>query len=148
MVLSYQMGIKNICLGIFGPWMKLLDIYSYKFKEMIGDEDVWEKIQKARSLEAKSEMRVRKENAKKMKTMKKHMFGKYSVSIPTLKLERYADIPLPESFATPYQTKELSLAELAMVEAGYKRTRVPGQNLVGEMIPRVSYCWLRCFIFL
>ena len=122
----------------FGPWMKLLDIYSHKIKDMIGDEDVWEQMQAVRSKDAKSEMRIRKENAKKMKVMKEHMFGKFAVSIPVLKLDRYADIPLPESSAKPYKAKELTLAQLAMDEAGYKRTRIPGQNLVGEMIPQVS----------
>jgi len=131
-------GSRMFVWTFFGPWMKLLDIYSYKIKDLIGDEDVWEQMQAVRNKDAKSDMRVRKEDAKKMQTMKEHMFGKYSVSIPVLKLDRYADIPLPESSATPYQAKELTLAELAMEEAGYKRTRVPGQNLVGKMIPQIA----------
>jgi len=131
-------GSRMFVWTFFGPWMKLLDIYSYKFTDLIGDEDIWEQVQAVRSQEAKSAMRVRKENAKKMKAMKEHVFGKYSVSIPMLKLDRYADIPLPESYATPYKAKELTLAELAMEEAGNNRTRVPGQNLVGEMIPQIA----------
>lgn len=127
---------------IFGPWMKLLDIYWHKIKELketAGDSDsMWEQVQAARSSDAKSERRVKKENAKKMKKMKQYMFGKFSVEIPILKLDRYADVPLPDSAAKPCQAKELTLAELAMDEAGYNRTRLPGQNLVGDMIPAVS----------
>lgn len=73
-----------------------------------------------------------------MKKMKKYMYGKFSLKIPTIKEERFVDRPLPESSAVPYQKKAMSLAELAMQEAGYNRTRLPGQNLVGDMIPKVS----------
>jgi hypothetical protein len=38
----------------------------------------------------------------------------------------------------PYEQKPLKLAELAMKEAGYHRTRIPGQQLKGVMIPTVS----------
>lgn len=131
-------GSRIFVWTFFGPWMKLLDIYSYKIVDTLTDEELWEQLQAARSRNYKSEMRVKKENAKKMKVMKEHMFGKYAVSIPVLKLDRYADIPLPESYAVPWKAKELTLAELAMEEAGNNRTRVPGQSLEGEMIPLVS----------
>lgn len=124
---------------VFGPWMKLVDIFWDKIKESIGDTDsMWEQVEAARYSNAKSERRVKKENAKKMKIMKQYMFGKFSMEIPILKLDRYADVPLPDSSAMPHRAKELTLAELAMEEAGYKRTRLPGQNLIGEMVPRVS----------
>ena len=70
--------------------------------------------------------------------MKKYMFGKFGIKVPVLKEDRWSDRPLPESSATPYSAKSLSLAELAMQEAGYNRTRMPGQNLVGNMVPTVS----------
>jgi hypothetical protein len=66
------------------------------------------------------------------------MFGKFAMRIPILKQDRYVDTPLAESSATPYKEKEFTLAELAMKEAGYNRTRVPGQTLVGDMIPLIS----------
>ena len=69
--------------------------------------------------------------------MQKYMFGRFALRIPILKQDRYADMPLAESFATPYKEKDFSLAELAMQEAGYNKKRIPGQTLEGDMIPYV-----------
>ena len=70
--------------------------------------------------------------------MKEYLFGKLSIRVPILKQDRYQDVPLAESFATPYREKNFSLAELAIQEAGYNKTRVSGQTLVGDMIPYVK----------
>jgi hypothetical protein len=129
---------------IFGPWMKLLDIFYISTLVPESDEermarDLKEKIEKRLATsEAASQARQVRENAAKAKQMKKYMFGKFAMKIPVIKEDRYTDRPLPESSATPYQHKALSLAELAMQEAGYNRTRLTGQNLAGDMIPTVS----------
>lgn len=56
--------------------------------------------------------------------------------MPILKEERYRDLPLPGSNAQPYKaTNTRSLGQTAMIDAGYQKTRVPSQHLVGDMIP-------------
>jgi hypothetical protein len=139
-----QWTARIIVWTIFGPWMKLVDIfYISKIKPETEEERITREQQEkqqrrlATSLAAK-EARLARENVAKMRDMKRVMFGKFSMKIPTLKMDRYSDRPLPESSATPYQEKALTLAELAMQEAGYNRIRLPGQTLVGDMIPRVE----------
>jgi len=128
---------------VFGPWMKLVDMfYISRTKPETEEErklrEEAEKIKrKLANTEAANQARQIRENTKKMKVMKKYMFGKYAMRVPILKQDRYLDVPLPESSATPYKEKEFTLAELAMQEAGYNRTRVPGQTLEGDMIPTI-----------
>lgn len=56
--------------------------------------------------------------------------------MPLLKEERYRDLPLPGSHAEPFEeTNERSLGKTAMLDAGYQKTRVPSQHLIGDMIP-------------
>ena len=128
---------------IFGPWMKLLDIYYFSQIKPESDEDkkrreMQEQLQRRLATTAlASKARQDREEAAKLKVMKKYMFGKFGMKIPVLKEDRWRDVPLAESSATPYNAKSLSLAELAMQEAGYNRTRLPGQSLTGHMIPTV-----------
>jgi hypothetical protein len=128
--------------SIFGPWMKIVDIYFYSKIRPLSDDELEEReeLQKIQRQEltskAASENRIKRENAAKLRDMKKYMFGKFISRVPTIKADRYRDVPLPESQAVPYKPKPLSLAQLAMKEAGYKRTRLPGQHLEGDMIPR------------
>ncbi len=129
--------------ALFGPWMKLVDIYVVG-KEPLSEEEEkkQQKINKAkrflRHTKALQVARIKRENANKLKAMKKYLFGKFVIRIPVLKEDRYRDHPLPESSATPYKPDSRSLSELAMEEVGYKKTRVPGQHLEGDMIPQVS----------
>jgi len=130
--------------ALFGPWMKLVDIY---YVSQLKEETEQERIEREQqekqqrrlsTAEAASQARQVRENAAKMREMKKVMFGKFAVRVPIIKQDRYSDIPLPQSLAKPYRQEAMDLAELAMQEAGYHRTRVPGQTLVGDMIPRVQ----------
>jgi hypothetical protein len=129
---------------VFGPWMKLLDVFYFSNLKAETDEErdgreFEERIQRRlATTEAASKARVIREDAAKMRDMKKYMFGKFSLKVPVIKQDRYFDRPLPESSATPHKEKSMTLAELAMQEAGYNRTRLPGQTLVGDMIPKVS----------
>jgi len=137
-------GARFIAWTFFGPWMKLLDIYYFSLIQPETDEERQRREQTERlrqklvTTEAVMEARVIRENACKQKSMKKYMFGKYALRIPILKQDRYLDIPMAESFAAPYKEKNFSLAELAMQEAGINTKRIPGQNLDGDMIPRVK----------
>eukprot|EP00934_Nitzschia_sp_Nitz4_P004679 Nitzschia sp. Nitz4//scaffold48_size128905//13659//18448//NITZ4_003579-RA/size128905-augustus-gene-0.100-mRNA-1//-1//CDS//3329552919//4669//frame0 len=129
---------------LFGPWMKLVDVYYVSTlkpetdEERTAREELERLERKAVTDEAAKAARLVREEAAKMKEMKRIMFGKFAMKVPILKQDRFTDIPLPESSAKPYEQKALSLAELAMQEAGYNRTRLPGQTLVGDMIPTIE----------
>lgn len=129
---------------LFGPWMKFVDVfYVSKLKPETDEERIQREErerQERRMLTSKAahEARQVRENAAKMRDMKQFMFGKFAMKVPILKQDRYNDTPLPQSSATPYEQKALSLAALAMQEAGYNRVRLPGQTLVGDMIPQVE----------
>ena len=143
-------GARLLVWGLFGPWMKLVDIYYVREIESRTEEEIENQKLKERAQRrlattvAVSEARVKREDAAKLKAMKKHMFGKYITRVPILKEDRYRDMPLPESTATPFRPTPISLSELAMQEAGYHRTRLPGQHLIGNMIPKVSRSLVRC----
>lgn len=128
---------------IFGPWMKLVDVFYIRKLVPLSTDEVEEKKLKERerrrqaSSTAATELRMRRENAAKLKAMKMYMFGKFITRVPVLKEDRYRDLPLPESMAVPYKPGRVPLSELAMKEAGYGRSRLPGQHLSGDMIPRV-----------
>lgn len=129
---------------VFGPWMKLVDVFYVSKIKPETEEERTERVKKEKAqrklatAQAVSQARLVRENAAKMRDMKKVMFGKFAMRVPILKQDRYSDIPLPQSSAKPHKEKELTLAELAMQEAGYNRTRLPGQTLTGDMIPRIE----------
>ena len=137
-------GSRILAWTFFGPWMKLLDIFYFQLIESETEEQrqLREKSQQLAQKLVRNESvvkaRIERENTAKLKSLKQYMFGKFALRIPILKQDRYADIPLAESFATPYREKDFSLAELAMQEAGYNRMRIPGQTLIGDMIPYVE----------
>lgn len=130
--------------SIFGPWMKLVDVYYYSRVQPLSEDELEEREELQRlqrqqlTSKAATANRMKRENAAKLRDIKKFMFGNYISKVPILKADRHRDIPLPESQAVPYRPRPLPLAELAMKEAGYRRTRLPGQHLVGDMIPRVE----------
>jgi len=129
---------------LFGPWMKAVDVYYVSKLKPLSEEEEREK--KAKESETRKEAtelaaknaRIKREDATKLKVMKKYRFGKFISKVPILKMDRFPDIPLPNSSATPYKPKPVTIAELAMEEAGRNRTRIPGQQLVGDMIPTIE----------
>lgn len=128
----------------FGPWMKLADIYYFSRLKELTEEQKQERMGKLQlerhnQLEKqKVEAQIARENATKLRDFKQYMFGRHICKVNILKKDRYYDLPLPNSSSTLYNPKSKTLGELAMQEAGYRRTRVEGQQLVGEMIPTVS----------
>ena len=126
----------------FGPWMKLVDVmYVSKLKPPSEEEEAAKKekdrIKRREQLSSKAkENRIIREDTAKMRAMKKYMFGKFITRVPILKEDRHRDFPLPESTAVPYKRKQLPLSEVAMEESGYNKVRVPGQHLVGHMVPK------------
>lgn len=130
--------------ALFGPWMKLVDIYYESKIKPLTEEELQEKKsleREQRSLRTKtavSEARKKREEQVKLKEMKRFLFGKFITRVPVLKEDRYRDLPTPESHAEPYRPKPIPISELAMHDAGYHRIRMPGQHLVGDMIPKVE----------
>jgi hypothetical protein len=123
--------------------MKALDVFYFGKMDPETDEQKSErenrlKGEREKWLEAqKLDLQLRKERATKLKDFKQHQFGEYVCHVNLLKRDRFFDCPMPESYATPYSPKPSSLGSLAMREAGYNRHRVNGQQLVGDMIPKV-----------
>jgi len=135
----------RVCVWtLFGPWMKLVDIYYVSKIKPLSEEELQQKQERERqarklqSLSLVAGARVKREDKEKLKAMKKYMFGKYITRVPVLKEDRYRDLPLPESTATPFRPEPVPMAELAMSDAGYKKIRLPGQHLVGSMIPKIE----------
>lgn len=130
--------------ALFGPWMKLVDVYYVSKIKPLTEEEMQEKKEKehqARLLETMTAVagaRIKREDQAKLKAMKKYMFGRYITRVPVLKEDRYRDLPLPESTAEPFRPPPVPMSELAMADAGYKKIRLPGQHLVGVMIPRIE----------
>jgi hypothetical protein len=75
---------------------------------------------------------------------KQAMFGEYVCNVNTLKRDRFFDIPIPASKATPYNPELSTLGSLAMQEAGYHRHCVKGQHLVGDRKLDRSASWQAC----
>jgi hypothetical protein len=129
---------------LFGPWMKLVDIYYVsKIKPLTADE-IKQKKQKKREQQfmqtqtAVAEARKKREEQIKLKDMKRHLFGKYITRVPVLKEDRYRDLPTALSHAEPFVKGSKALSEVAMQDAGYRKERLPGQHLVGHMIPKIE----------
>ena len=129
----------------FGPWMKMADVYYFTPLQEETDEQKKQRMshlrleRQKRLDKQKLEAQVAREKASKLRDFKQYMFGELICRVNILKKDRYYDLPLPASSATMFNPKAKSLGELAMQEAGYRRTRVDGQQLVGEMIPKVSW---------
>ena len=142
--LIFRWSSRIIVWTLFGPWMKAVDVfYVSKLKplteeELDKQEHEAKKLRKERTKDAALQARIAREDAKKLKDMKKYMFGKFITHVSVLKLDRFRDIPLPQSEAKPYEQKALPMSELAMKEAGKDRTRIPGQQLIGDMIPMLD----------
>lgn len=122
--------------------MKLVDVFYVRrdaspgANGLTGTEDTSKRVENNAS--SIIQTRIELEEKAKLRAMKEYMFGKYVVRVPILKEDRYRDVPLPESWATPYQPPLVPLSELAMHEAGYRRHRLVGQHITGRMIPQVS----------
>jgi len=79
---------------------------------------------------AASNYQIRRERAKKLKSMKKYMFGKFLLRVPRFSEDLFKDIPLPQSYAKPF---DKSNAKPIHIER-----RIYGQDLSGDMIPMRS----------
>lgn len=128
--------------GLFGPWMKLFDIYfimpNYKTILEASEEDIKEPFNVERLFQTPEMMklaqiaRIASEDALKLKTMRQYLYGKYSVVVPDYDSSRFPSIPLPDSTARTFKerTKTKTYQYLSDVEEHH----IPGQRLRGRMI--------------
>lgn len=135
-----QWSARVLVWTFFGPWMKFVDVFYLGRQDQTGALDSLARVEMERwkrQKTARMKARINVENEQKLRAMKEYMFGRFVTRVPVLKEDRYRDMPLPDSSATPYVANLLPLSELAMLEAGYKRKRLIGQHIIGNMIPRV-----------
>ncbi|KAL7446886.1 hypothetical protein ACHAXM_011668 [Skeletonema potamos] len=118
----------------FGPWMKLVDKYYFQMK--IDESEEKAKNEKYLAHKILQAQVVREFNTK-LRDFKQYMFGNYITTVNIMKKDRFFDKPLPASSAIVYNSQAKSLGALAMQEAGHHLVRVDGQQLVGEMIPKI-----------
>lgn len=136
---------------VFGPWMMAADrLYFSRYSDESQDEkkrrlDELKLKKRERHDKLVLEAQVAREKAAKLRDFKCYLFGNHISHVNVLKKDRYYDLPLSASSATPYNPEAKSLGEQAMDEAGYGKTRIEGQQLVGEMIPTVSAKYPRTY---
>lgn len=110
--------------------MKLVDIFYMKRVQSSEEEEkAAEARMKARYealMDAARHTQTRREDLTKLKDMKRYMFGKFIAPIPRFKQQRYLDLPLAPSYASPHvsgETYNISCCKY-------------GQHLTGDMIPK------------
>jgi len=111
-----------VVYGLFGPQMKIVDLYLRANKS--NDLD---KLMEAFD-QKKKVARLRREQALKVKAIKCLRFGKYITQVPAYNLARHFDRPLASSTAK-------LMRKTPKVDFG---SYLPGQQLYGEMIPRLE----------
>ena len=132
---------------ILGPWMKFVNEF-YPMKnlalsqremvklEMLQEKERIRKKNDAFQLGIK-QIQIQKETAVKLGAIKKHVFGRYILSMPHfLKLDLYRDEPLYQSSAKPLSNDQ----RMALKITDEMRTCVLGQRYVYSFIPG-PLCW-------
>lgn len=133
-----------IAWTLFGPWMKLADVYIAKTEKLSKEDEA--KVEEAARLGRKKLMektiqdaRIRNELAFKLRAFKQYFFGKFLTKVPILKADRFIDVPLPSSSAIPYEKDSSVLATRSFNKAESMAQRDRGQHLEGLMIPRLKF---------
>jgi len=111
-----------------GPWMKLFDIFVVKGRT----REEMKKVAKERLrmryqqlVEARRGRQKKREDALKLASMKRYLFGNYIVNVPRFKQYRYYDWALSPSEASPHVE-----TTAPKITASFR-----GQHLEGHMIP-------------
>jgi hypothetical protein len=111
--------------GLFGPHMLIVDVF------LNNDSDSREKnlLKAIESFQKDSQSaRMRRQDAVKLKDLKKLAFGEFSTLVPSHNLSRHYDRPLPSSTAVCTSRKKIKFSPSIM----------PGQQLFGKVIPRTQ----------
>jgi hypothetical protein len=125
-----------IAWAVFGPHMKLFDIFYYSKQKAATDEEEAKKLSEYyKSLKEAAQKnvelaRIRTEEAVKQKAVKQILFGPYVERVPVIKSERFIDLPLHSSYAKVY---------VPPTDYKAKIEYIGGQGLVGTMIPELIY---------
>uniref|UniRef100_A0A7S0KZP6 Uncharacterized protein n=1 Tax=Asterionellopsis glacialis TaxID=33640 RepID=A0A7S0KZP6_9STRA len=95
-----------------GPWMKLVDIWYvhqyYRTTEELKEDPVFRGTNletlfaSSKFQEMAKSVRIAAEDARKLKDMREHRFGKWSEVIPTVDMSRFPSVPSDASTAEPY----------------------------------------------
>jgi hypothetical protein len=123
-----------IAWTVFGPHMKLVDVFYYsKIKAATDEEEAKQLSEYYKSLKEDAQKnaqlaRIRTEEAVKQKAVKQILFGAYVERVPVIKSERFIDLPLHSSYAKPYVPPTKDDAKIEYIG---------GQGLVGTMIPEL-----------
>ena len=113
--------------------MAIVDHYYFRERPGMTNEEKDTEVRQRLQLQyehifkAASDFQVKKERAIKLRSMKTYLYGKYICKIPAFQTNQYADTPLPESFAEPYNPDVAPV--INFTEHKY------GQTLRGDMIP-------------
>eukprot|EP00980_Cylindrotheca_fusiformis_P028588 scaffold22613_cov126-Cylindrotheca_fusiformis.AAC.8 len=124
-----------IAWTVFGPHMKLVDIFYYsKLKEATDEEEAAKLKAYYESLKETAKKnavlaRIRTEEAVKQKSVKEILFGRFVERVPVIKCERFIDMPLHRSSSKPYQAPSGAAPTIQFIG---------GQSLVGTMIPELK----------
>jgi len=128
-----------IIWGLFGPWMKLVDMYVKGNEEDINAAVEADRLARKQINEKTlQETRVKNELAFKLRDFKQYFFGKYLTKVNILNFDRFVETPLPSSSAKPWQGKSPMVQDVVSVEDNDTGDREIGQQLEGLMIPKVQ----------
>jgi len=137
-----------VAWSVFGPWMKLVDIYvlNKPKKEGAEEETSAEELdrlgRKKLMEETLQETRKKNEIAFKLRDFKQYFFGKFLTKVPVWKSDRFNDIPLPSSTATPIKSSKKTENKASVATLSHQDSSIVerdlGQRLVGMMIPTLQ----------
>lgn len=126
--------LRIVAWVVLGPWAALIARYRFPETQDMSDDE-WEEYMKVllqerreKAVQASTRIQIKKEDALKRKALSRWMFGKYHLRVPRFNEDLFPDIPLPSSFAEPFNPEMNPPAEI--------KERVYGQNLYGDMIPQ------------
>jgi len=121
-------ALRIVVWTFLGPWMKLVDIFVVKGRS----REEMKKVAKERLrmryqqlVEARRGRQKKREDALKLASMKRYMFGNYIVGVPRFKQYRYYDWALYPSDASPHMETTAPKITASFL----------GQHLEGHMIP-------------
>lgn len=119
----------RIVVWTFGPWMKLVDIFYVKGRsqeEMKKESKEKLRMRYQQLVEARRSRQIKREDALKLKSMKRYMYGSYTVGVPRFRQDRFYDYPLCPSHASPHVATTVP----PKIAASFN-----GQHLELDMIP-------------
>jgi hypothetical protein len=125
---AFRVGV----IALFGPWMKLVDIFLVEHDDNLTKAERKAKLKKEMKeryefLLSQSKIgRLIQEHEMKFNDMHRYLYGQYGHRVPVFKEERFAFVPLSVGFAVPYDPTDKPPANIV--------GRINGQILEGDML--------------